>query len=174
MTESVPNGVPLVGLQMDSETAQYVGMLEGTIAALVVNECKYRTLLELLTGDSWEATKVDTNPNALMALAVSSLVRQTGIDPIKAKTLISQRWAQQNEPVSTVVPQAIPVNQMINSESKPVLKQTMQERFSSWKRKQLEAVETLETSPLVAKYNVDNSTNPPHLVPKVGGSDPAA
>lgn len=164
MTESIHTAAPLIGLQMTTETAQYVGMLEGTVAALVVNECKYRALLEILTGDSWEATKVDMNPNALMALAVSALVKQTGMDPVRAKTLVSMRWSQHNDPVSAIVPQAVSVETMVSTnppEAPKMLKNLMQERFSAWKAKQVDAAEQL--NPVATLEPTGGSDDPANL-----------
>lgn len=137
MSESIPLQVPLKGLQMDSDTAQYVGMLEGTIAALVINEVKYRTLLELLTGDYWEAATVNMDPNALVPLAVSALVKQTNLDENKAKKLISARWDDHNNKTNPVVPQAVSTR-TANYGSRPdhVVTQPMSERLKSWRERQ--------------------------------------
>lgn len=131
MTESIPLKSPLAGLEMNSDTAQYVGMLEGTIAALVVNEMKYRTLLELLTGDSWDGGELDSDPNALVPLAVSALVKQTNLDENKAKKLVSQRLGKRRD---TVVPQ--PVSASIPPRPEHAVKPDMSERFKAWKAKQ--------------------------------------
>ena len=161
---SVPVQVPLIGLQMSTETAQYVGMLEGTVAALVINDVKYRTLLELLTGESWEDTVVTMDPNALMSLAVSALVKQTGMDYAKAKILISQRWQRRNPPAGSIVPQAVPVETLISgaveqgtvstetiaAESKSTTtaaepeKLSITDRYRLWKESQLEAAAEIE------------------------------
>lgn len=106
---SVPTQTPQIALEMDSDTAHYVGILEGTIAALVINECKYRALLELLTGESWEGTRIDIKGDVLQGLAVSALVRQTGMDLGRAKLLVAQRWNTRNQPEATMVPVAVPV-----------------------------------------------------------------
>lgn len=135
MTESVPLQVPLIGLEMSGDTAQYVGMLEGTIAALCINEIKFRTLLELLTGESWDDAKATMDPSSLMALAVSVLVKQTGMDKIRAQVLVSQRWADHNDTSNTVIPVAIPVADLVSG---TVTKSpTMSDRFKSWKSRQL-------------------------------------
>lgn len=166
MTESVPTQVPLIGLQMTTETAQYVGMLEGTIAALVINDVKYRTLLELLTGESWEDTVVSMDPNALMSLAVSALVKQTGMDTARAKVLISHRWGNRNPPAKAIVPQAVPVETLISgavdqgatesesvatesvsTDSAPVeSKPSITDRYREWKANQIAAAAEIETS----------------------------
>jgi len=137
MTESIPLQGPLKGLQMDSDTAQYVGMLEGTIAALVINEVKYRTLLELLTGDSWDAANVSTDPNALVPLAVSALVKQTNMDENKAKKLISARWETHNNKPNQVVPQVLSTG-TARYASRPdhVVSAPMSERLKSWRERQ--------------------------------------
>jgi hypothetical protein len=115
--ESVPLRTPLVGLSMDGDTAYYVGMLEGTIAALAINEVKYRALLELLTGDSWEETRIDLDGKVLMTLAANVLVKQTGMNPVQAKILVAKRWGQFNLPAETIVPQAIPIDKYADEAS---------------------------------------------------------
>ena len=130
MTESVPLQVPLIGLQMNSETAHYVGMLEGTIAALVVNEVKYRTLLELLTGDKWDSAEMPTEPKDIMALAVSVLVKQTGIDKRVAESLVLQRINETNR--DPVVPDR-PANVVVTQQATP----PMADRYKEWKQRQM-------------------------------------
>lgn len=128
MTESIPLKSPLEGLQMTSETAQYVGMLEGTIAALVVNEMKYRTLLELLTGEEWDGGTLDSDPESLVPLAVSALVRQTSLDENKAKSLVLKRMGKRR---NSVVPQSIR-----KVGPTPANMPRMNDRFKSWKSRQ--------------------------------------
>lgn len=135
MTESVPMKNPLVGLEMDPDTAQYVGVLEGTIAALTINECKYRALLELLTGEPWEDTKIDFDGKVLMDLAVSALVKQTGMDRANAKNLVWRRWEKRNLPQESVVPAAVPVDQMVaeNHSLEKKKSRDMSARLAQWK-----------------------------------------
>lgn len=133
--ESVPLQSAPIGLDMDPETATYVGMLEGTIAALVISDVKNRTLLELLTGDGWEAARVDFNGNALMQLAISALVKQTGMSVAAAKILVTKRWNERNHPSDYIVPQAVATETMTDT-SQPIA--TMSERFQKWKARQLE------------------------------------
>jgi hypothetical protein len=116
MTEtiSVPMQTPLVGLKMDADTALYVGLLEGTIAHLVINEMKYRALLELFTGEPFEATKIGIDGRTLIDLAISTLVKQTGMDLSKAKLLVLQRWNQFNQ-ATPVIPQAVEPAKLVES-----------------------------------------------------------
>lgn len=111
---SVPMQSVQIGLDMDADTAHYVGVLEGTIAALCINECKYRALLELLTGESWEATKIDVNGSVLMDLAVSALVKQTGMSTAKAKTLVFKRWNTRNQETPAVIPVAVSTAEVVD------------------------------------------------------------
>lgn len=129
MTESVPLQSPLIDLQMSSDTAYYVGMLEGTIAALVVNEVKYRTLLELLTGDKWDAADMPTDPKELMLLAVSMVTKQTGISRERAESLVGQRF-NGGKP-KQVIPQ--PSANLVVPPPEPI---PMSDRFKRWKERQ--------------------------------------
>lgn len=153
---SVPLQTPQISLEMDSDTAHYVGILEGTIAALVINEAKYRAILELLTGENWEGTRLDIKGDVLQQLAVSTLVRQTGMTLDRAKLLVAQRWNTKNQPEATLVPQAVPVTptalavdpsapEAETPASDQTSGQDMGSRLSRWKAKQLE--EASDTSP---------------------------
>jgi hypothetical protein len=151
MTDDVvhtPMQTPLLGMDMDSDTAHYVGILEGTIAALVINECKYRALLEMLTGESWEDTKLDIKGKVIQQLAISALVKQTGMDPTRAKLLVAQRWDTRNQEAPTIVPVAVPTATLTNSVDQPTQQTAtsttdatsqpdMRSRAQAWKERQL-------------------------------------
>ena len=149
---SVPTQSPLVGLEMNADTAQYVGVLEGTIAALVINECKYRAVLELLTDTSWEATRIDVNGSALMDLAIDALIRQTGMDRVRAKVLVTKRWNQYNTELPATIPKAVDTSTLLNGlpESDAVATGlnkkedvSMSEKLQAWKARQIESAATL-------------------------------
>lgn len=175
MPESVPIQTPLIGLTMDPETATYVGMLEGTIAALVINETKYRALLEMLTGDSWEATRVDMDGNVLMGLAVSALVKQTGMDLTRAKVLVLQRWSERNLPADAIVPVAVSPAELTKSvtgdqlPTAPSSTQTsapMTERAKAWREAQIASAARLSEADLkpetpVAQSDSESGTTVP-------------
>ena len=172
---SVPTKTPLVGLEMNADTATYVGVLEGTIAALVINECKYRALLELFTDESWEATRIDVNGRALMDLAVDALVRQTGMDRVRAKVLVSKRWNKYNEEAPAVVPKAVSVTQLTESStqsdavatgltSKESMK--MSDRLQSWKQRQIDSAATISDEE-VAKAEVAEQLSFEENEPKI-------
>ncbi|QNJ59250.1 hypothetical protein SEA_MRMIYAGI_36 [Mycobacterium phage MrMiyagi] len=152
MTESV--GVPVniipVGLDMDPETATYVGVLEGTIAALVINEAKYRAFLELLTGEPWEDTKLDIDGNQLMAIAIEALIKQTGMDRVRAQVLVAQRWQKRNLSTESVVPQAVPVESLMTENNRPPVdskpKVDMSQRLKAWKSRQMQDAATISES----------------------------
>lgn len=150
-TQSIPLKSATIGLDLDPEAATYVGVLEGTIAALAINECKYRALLELLTGESWEATKIDVNGSALMELAVSILVKQTGMDIARAKVLVTKRWNDKNHEAPAVIPKAVGVStftagvpEMDSVATGLVEKQDLKlsERFQEWKQRQIDSAAT--------------------------------
>jgi hypothetical protein len=137
--ESVPLQAVHMPLNMDPETATYVGMLEGTIAALVINDCKQRTLLELLTGDGWEAAKVDFNGESLIDLAASSLVKQTGMSLVDAQILVKKRWNERNHPSDYVVPQAVTPESYAqgNPSVEMVSPAPLSDRVKAWRAQQL-------------------------------------
>lgn len=151
MTESV-EFVPLkaapMPLEVDSDTATYIGVLEGTVAALCVNECKYRAFLELLTGEPWEDTRIDFKGEVLQQLAVSSLVRQTGMDRAKAVALVATRWQKRNLPIEQTVPVAVPVEDFVSGDSSNRSQENnsrpdMSERYRAWRERQIADAEKL-------------------------------
>jgi hypothetical protein len=142
MTESVPVQPAPMPLDMSPDIATYVGVLEGTVAALCVNEAKYRAFLEMLTGEPWEDTRIDYDGNMIRDLAVSALVRQTGMDRTKAVVLVEKRWQARNLPKEQVVPVAIPVQEFIagdasNRSQENNSRPEMSERFRAWRERQL-------------------------------------
>jgi hypothetical protein len=142
---------PLVGLQMDAETATYVGMLEGQLAAHVIQEAKFRALLELLTGESWETTRIDVDAKGLQKIAEDGLVKKAGLNRVNAKTLVQKRW--QNLTAGTaVVPKAVSIEELKGNTTAPVNQAntvapqttpqvTMADRLAGWKARQQAASE---------------------------------
>ena len=140
---------PLIGLEMTPETATYVSLLENQVAAYAIQEAKFRALLELLTGDSWETTKLDIDGNTLMAVAVAAIVKKTGMDAMSAKTLVTQRWNQLNQISTAPTPSAVPIEQLVNKiqtdTSAPIVPSkslSMADRLADWKERQLASVTT--------------------------------
>lgn len=142
MTESVPVQAAPMPLDMSPDVAMYVGVLEGTLAALCVNEAKYRAFLEMLTGEPWEDTRIDYNGNMIRDLAVSALVRQTGMERTKAIALVDKRWRDRNLPKEQVIPVAVPVEDFIagdasNRSQENNSRPDMSERFRAWRDRQV-------------------------------------
>lgn len=140
---------PLIGLEMTPETATYVALLENQLAAYAIQEAKFRALLELLTGDSWETTRLDIDGNALMAIAVAAIVKKTGMDAMSAKTLVTQRWNLLNQISTAPTPSAVPIEQLVNkiqSNTAPPLVPpkplNMADRLADWKARQRASVAT--------------------------------
>jgi hypothetical protein len=129
---------------MDEETAKYVGVLEGSLARYAIQEAQFRTLLELITGDSWEDVRVDLNGDAIQTIAVDSLVR-SGVPRMAAMTAVRQRWQTFNNAsiVPSVVPQATAVENVVPEKVSPASIQpatgTMSDRLASWKARNAEA-----------------------------------
>jgi len=103
----VPLENPLSELEMNEDVALYVGMLEGQLAAYAINEVKYRTLLEMLTGKPWDATMVDVDSNVLVDIASQALIRR-GMDGVEARTTVMRRFQRADN--SPTQPPAMPVN----------------------------------------------------------------
>jgi len=138
---SVPLQSPMIGMDMTEDVALYVGILQGTVAALVVNECKYRAFLELLTGEPWEATRIDMKGEVLQKLAVDSLVKQTGMAPDRAKLLVAQRWDTRNQPAPVIVPVAVPTSEFADAATSEAASSAipvpeMKTRVQVWRERQ--------------------------------------
>lgn len=152
---SAPLQTAKIGLNMDPEVATYVAMLEGTIAALSIQAVQNRSLLELLTGDGWQAGLVEMNGEALQQFAVDALVRQTGVPIDKAKLIVAKRWSERNEEAKTLVPQAIPssdyapevdvpvVEDLNPDKNPPASPSAMSDRLAKWKARQIADAEAL-------------------------------
>lgn len=146
---SQPLQTAKIGMDMDPEVATYVGMLEGTVAALTIQAVQNRSLLELLTDEGWEAGRVGMNPDALREFATQALVRQTGIPLAKAKLIIAKRWDNHNSDMEQIVPQAIPTAEFLGEDAiepvtdpnpeknPPASPSAMSSRLASWKAKQV-------------------------------------
>lgn len=143
---------PLVGLEMSPETATYVGLLERQVAAYAIQEAKFRALLELITGDSWETTKLDMDGKALMAVAVSSLVNRAGLSVAQAKTVVTQRWNTVNQVTTVPTPESTTIEEIVSQsqqakEAEPLAPMasglSMQQRLADWKARQTQAAATV-------------------------------
>lgn len=163
---------PLIGLEMTPEVATYVGLLERQVGAYAIQEAKFRALLEIMTGESWETTKLDIDGNMLMALAVESLCKATGMSTVAAKTLVTQRWNDLNGNISTVpAPKSVPIEKLVEgirspeNDSIPVSPRAfdMKSRLADWKERQKAAVATtLEQNEGTLK---DSDPNDPSKTP---------
>lgn len=158
---------PLVGLEMSPETATYVGLLERQLAAYAVQEAKFRALLELITGDSWETTKLDMDGKALMAVAVSAIVNKAGLSVAQAKTVVTQRWNTVNQVATVPTPQSTTIEEIVEqsrrTQAEPLVPVTpglsMQQRLADWQERQKQAAPT-ETE-VSETETVASEENPP-------------
>lgn len=131
---------PLVGLQMDSETAHYVGILESQLAAHAIQEAKFRALLELLTGESWETTRIDLDANGLKKIAEDGLIKKAGLSRTDARVLVHKRW--NNLTAGTApTPKAVSIEEMAPESvaAQAVSPVSMADRLAGWKARQQNA-----------------------------------
>lgn len=137
---------------MTPEVATYVGLLEAQLGAYAVQEAKFRALLELITGESWETTRLDIDGNALKALAADALVKSTGATVASASAYVSLNWDRLNQVTTAPVPSAVPVEEMVeqiqssapaaNTVVEPPQQLSMTDRLRAWKERQSEALAT--------------------------------
>lgn len=89
---------PLIDLVYNDETGRYIGMLERKLLKLQLDDLKFRALLELLTGDSWDDYSFSAEDEAIQTLAQDALKRRLGLSDEDARSLVQERWAAHNPP----------------------------------------------------------------------------
>lgn len=82
---------PLIGLKMDADVAAYVGALERQIAALSINEVKFRALLEVLTGEEWDDMKTEFENKEIYDIGVRIAETKLGMKAGEARKWVSGR-----------------------------------------------------------------------------------
>lgn len=87
---------PLVDVQMDEQTALYVGVLERQVLGLTINEMKYRALLEMVTGTTWDDLKTDLEAGELEKIARAAVEAQLGVTAQEARKIVKTRQAEAN------------------------------------------------------------------------------
>ena len=89
---------PLIDLVYNDETGRYIGMLERKVIKYQIDDLKFRALLELLTGDSWDDYRLADEDGEIRNLATDALKRRLGISHHDAAKLVEERWAAHNPP----------------------------------------------------------------------------
>ena len=89
---------PLIDLIYNDETGRYIGMLERKIIKYQIDDLKFRSLLELLTGDSWDDYRFADEDGEIRNLAQDALKRRLGISQDDAAKLVQERWETHNPP----------------------------------------------------------------------------
>ncbi len=87
---------PLIELVYNDETGRYIGMLERKLLKLQLDDLKFRALLELLTGDSWDDYSFSAEDDEIKKLAQDALSRRLQISPSDARKLVNERWEAHN------------------------------------------------------------------------------
>lgn len=82
---------PLLGLIMEPEVAAYVGALERQIAALSINEVKFRALLEVLTGEEWDNMKTEFESKEIFDIGVAYAEKRLGLKNMEARKWVRDR-----------------------------------------------------------------------------------
>ena len=89
---------PLIDLVYNDETGRYIGHLERKLIKLTFDDLKMRSLLELLTGDSWDDYQFKDEDGEIRKLAEDALMRRLGLSPQDARNLVAERWKRLNPP----------------------------------------------------------------------------
>lgn len=87
---------PLVELVYNDETGRYIGMLERKLLKLQLDDLKFRALLELLTGDSWDDYSFSAEDEEIKKLAQDALARRLQLSASDARKLVNERWEAHN------------------------------------------------------------------------------
>jgi hypothetical protein len=87
---------PLLDLQLDPQAALYVAHLERQLCVYQINEVKFRALLEMLTGESWDDLALDLENKQLFDIAVALAEKKLNVTNMEARKIIRARQAQAN------------------------------------------------------------------------------
>lgn len=79
--------VPLGDMTTDAKAAFYIAALEKKLAIMTLNEMKYRTLLEMMTGQEWEELSTDIGAGQLRKVAVNATQRRLAREMKKAEAV---------------------------------------------------------------------------------------
>jgi hypothetical protein len=91
-----PTRQPLIDLVYNDETGRYIAMLETKITRYQLDDLRFRSLLELLTDQSWDDYKFSNEDGEIQKLAVDALKRRLGLSDTDARKLVSERWKRHN------------------------------------------------------------------------------
>ena len=87
-----------IELTLDPEAAHYVAALERKVLVLTLDNLKCRTMLELLTDESWDDEIFPKDEEGLKKVAADAMVRRLGITPSEARNIVNDRWETHNPP----------------------------------------------------------------------------
>lgn len=87
---------PLIDLVYNDETGRYIGMLERKLLKLQLDDLKMRTLLELLTDQSWDDYQFADEDEQIRRLAEDALQRRLGLNQTDARNLVQERFTRHN------------------------------------------------------------------------------
>lgn len=99
---------PLLSLKLDPQAALYVAILERQIVALTINDAKYRALLEMLTGDTWDDLVTDFEAGELRKLAIAHAQEKLNMDFLDAAKYVRQNEARANN--TPIEPEGTPTD----------------------------------------------------------------
>lgn len=91
------NKVPLGDMTTDEKGAFYIAGLERKLIAMSINEMRYRTLLEMLTGEKWDTLSTDLNAGELKKIATTATQRRLARSMEQAEALVEANIAKANE-----------------------------------------------------------------------------
>lgn len=89
---------PMLDMVYNDQTGRYVGLLERKYLVLILENLRFRALLELLTGNLWDDVKFDREDHEIFDIAVETIEQRLGLSPAEARRLVSERWTANNPP----------------------------------------------------------------------------
>lgn len=87
---------PLNDLELSPQAALYIGILERKLCALDINELKYRALLEMLTGETWDDLNMDLEAGEIKKIAIEATQKKMDVSYEAANKIVEDRIAGTN------------------------------------------------------------------------------
>lgn len=92
----VAKRIPLNDLQFGEKEAIYVANLERRMANYEVQLTRFRSLLEMMTGDQWDDVNINVDLETLKAMATTATAKRLAVQMEQANRIVDERIAAAN------------------------------------------------------------------------------
>jgi hypothetical protein len=86
---------------LTDESARYIAIIEHKYKELLLENLRFRTLMEVLTDEQWDEYPFSAEDREIKKLAVDALKRRVGLSDEDARKLVDERWERYNPPEPT-------------------------------------------------------------------------